>query len=237
MNKDFKSIVILTGAGISAESGIKTFRDTGGLWENHSIEDVATYDGFKRNPKLVYDFYNARRRQLFKENIQPNAAHLSLARLEKEFPGDVFLVTQNIDPLHDWAGQKNLIHMHGELLKIRCEKTNQIFSSNDDVNLETKCMCCEREGNLRPHVVWFGEIPFKMDIIQDKLKECDLFLSVGTSSQVYPAAMFVNLAKDFNDAYTVELNLNDTDQSSVFHEKRTGKATLTVPLLVDELLS
>ncbi|MDD0853422.1 NAD-dependent protein deacylase [Halobacteriovorax sp. GB3] len=234
--KNFTNIVILTGAGISAESGIKTFRDQNGLWENHDILDVATPQGFERDPELVHRFYNLRRAQLLSDEVKPNQAHFALARLEKEFNGQVVIVTQNVDNLHEKAGSKNVLHMHGELLKMRCSKSKQSFSISKDITSARACPCCLEEGNLRPHIVWFGERPFHMNEIQQALSTCDLFLSIGTSGQVYPAAMFVDLAKE-SLAHTVEFNTNSTDVSDKFDEHRLGKAGVEVEKFVDELLS
>ena len=236
MKKNYRNIVILTGAGISAESGIQTFRASDGLWHNHRIEDVATPEGFKRNPALVHEFYNERRRQLHEPTIQPNAAHLALARLEREFPGNVLLVTQNVDDLHDRAGSQNLIHMHGELNKVRCDKTQRVYEWHDDVDTKTPCECCPTVGHLRPHIVWFGEMPFMMETIYDALIDCDLFISIGTSGNVYPAAGFVQIANE-TGAHTVELNLDPSQTSDRFTESKLGKASVLVPQYVDELLA
>jgi len=231
----FKSIVILTGAGISAESGIKTFRASDGLWENHRIEDVATPDAFIANPKLVHDFYNQRRQQLMSNDIQPNKAHLALAALEKQFAGEYLLVTQNIDNLHEAAGSQNLIHMHGELLKMHCVKTQQIYDIKTDLNVEQLCPCCQRANRLRPHIVWFGEMPLQMERIYHALANCDLFISVGTSGNVYPAAGFVAEAKKAG-AHTVEINLEPSSVESVFVEKHYGKAGDLLPNYIKTLL-
>lgn len=236
MKKQYRNIVILTGAGISAESGIQTFRASDGLWHNHRIEDVATPEGFKRNPALVHEFYNERRRQLQADNIQPNAAHLALARLGREFPGKVLLVTQNVDDLHDRAGSQNLIHMHGELNKVRCVKTERVYEWHSDVDTKTPCECCPTIGHLRPHIVWFGEMPFQMEMIYDALIDCDLFISIGTSGNVYPAAGFVQVANE-TGAHTIELNLDPSQTSDRFAESKLGKASVLVPQYVDELLA
>lgn len=231
----YKKIVILTGAGISAESGIQTFRAQDGLWENHRIEDVATPEGFSKDPELVQDFYNQRRRQLQGETITPNDAHLALARLEQELEGDVLVVTQNIDNLHERAGNKNVIHMHGELLKARCSGTSQAIDWKEDIQTGDLCHCCQIPEQLRPHVVWFGEMPLGMDRIHDALGEADLFLSIGTSGAVYPAAGFVHEAA-LHGAHTVEINLEPSAVESEFAEKRYGKAGSLVPQIVDEIL-
>ncbi len=228
------SIVVLTGAGISAESGIKTFRDGNGLWENHSIDDVASIEGFRRNPKLVQEFYNERRKQLQDPAVQPNAAHLALVELEKSWAGDFLLVTQNVDDLHDRAGSKNLIHMHGELLKIRCEATEQVFPWSGPVLPESRCDCCAYQNTLRPHIVWFGEGPFEIDRIVHALENCEIFVSIGTSGTVYPAAGFVECVP--NAARKVEINLAESSVSPMFSERRTGPAGECVPQFVAELL-
>ena len=236
MKKQYRNIVILTGAGISAESGIQTFRASDGLWHNHRIEDVATPEGFKRNPALVHEFYNERRRQLHESAIQPNAAHIALARLERKFPGKVLLVTQNVDDLHERAGSQNLIHMHGELNKVRCNKTERVYECHTDVDTKTPCECCPTIGHLRPHIVWFGEMPFQMETIYDALIDCDLFISIGTSGNVYPAAGFVQVANE-TGAHTIELNLDPSQTSDRFTESKLGKASVLVPQYVDELLA
>ena len=236
MQKTYSHIVILTGAGISAESGIQTFRASDGLWHNHRIEEVATAEGFTANPALVHEFYNARRRQLKNKTVQPNAGHLALAKLEKAFAGKVLLVTQNVDNLHERAGSKNLIHMHGELTKIRCKRTNKVYHWTDDLNIHSVCRCCQRSNHLRPHIVWFGEVPLQMDTIYEALVHCDLFISIGTSGQVYPAAGFVQIAKQVG-ADTVELNLDPTTNSSLFDQSINGPASQIVPAFVEKLLT
>lgn len=231
-----EKIVILTGAGISAESGIKTFRDQNGLWENHDVLDVATPQGFERDPELVYRFYNQRRAQLFSKEVAPNPAHFALAKLEQEFRGEVILITQNVDDLHERAGHKNVLHMHGELLKMRCIKTGQVYPIKEDLHLSTVCSCCQSAGNLRPHIVWFGELPFHLNKIEDHLGEADLFLSVGTSGVVYPAAMFVEIAKNEPGCKAVEINLEQGAHAHAFDRSIYGKASEHVPLFVDEIL-
>ena len=224
-------IVILTGAGISAESGLRTFRAADGLWENHRVQDVATPEAFQRNPALVYRFYNERRRSL--STVQPNAAHLALARLEREGGGQVLLVTQNVDDLHDRAGSQNLLHMHGELLKGRCQACGAVHPWPDDMDADTCCPTCGR-GAMRPHIVWFHEMPLEMDRIYQALECCDLFVSIGTSGHVYPAAGFVEAVGP--GTRTVELNLEPSLMASTFQEARTGKATELVPAFVSQLL-
>ena len=222
----YSSIVVLTGAGVSAESGIRTFRAADGLWEEHRIEDVATPEAFQRDPALVQRFYNTRRQQLL-SGIEPNAAHRALAELEQHFDGDFTLVTQNIDDLHERAGSRNLLHMHGELLKSRCSDSGQIFSCTADLTTASVCPCCGRSGTLRPHIVWFGEMPLHMDEIEQALSRCDLFISIGTSGNVYPAAGFFRIAKACG-AHTVELNLEPSNQGSQFDEQHYGPATTLV---------
>ncbi|MGE0525943.1 MAG: Sir2 family NAD+-dependent deacetylase [Bdellovibrionales bacterium] len=231
--KPHPSIVILTGAGISAESGIRTFRDHNGLWENHRIEEVATPDGFARNPQLVQEFYNQRRRQLKEPSIAPNPAHLALARLEREWKGEFLLVTQNVDDLHDRAGNTHLLHMHGELLSALCLECRQRARWEADLSERDTCLACGRAGYLRPDIVWFGEMPYHMGRILEALCRCDIFLSIGTSGQVYPAAGFVREAVN---AERIEVNKDPTDISDAFHEHRIGPAGREVPRLVEELL-
>jgi len=233
----YRSIVVLTGAGISAESGIQTFRASDGLWENHRIEDVATPEGFASNPVIVHQFYNGRRHQLQQPHIRPNPAHSALARLEYEMgqrPDHKFLlVTQNIDNLHERAGSRELVHMHGELLKARCAESGLIFDHRDNLQVGDECRCCRVPGNLRPHVVWFGEMPLEMPRITRALGECDLFVSIGTSGNVYPAAGFYETAKS-SGAHTVELNLDPT--RSHFDEHIYGQASEIVPAFVDRVI-
>ncbi|MSO93983.1 MAG: NAD-dependent protein deacylase [Rhodospirillales bacterium] len=234
------SIVVLTGAGISKESGLSTFRDSDGIWATVRIEDVATPDAFARDPSRVHDFYNARRRRLAQGNIEgsiePNAAHLALARLESAWPGEVLVVTQNIDDLHERAGTRNLVHMHGELLKARCGACGDVTRCAGDLGVAHACAACASVGTLRPHVVWFGEMPFAMDSIQTALGRCRLFLSIGTSGNVYPAAGFVEMVRHAGEAHTVELNLEPSEGASRFAETVYGPATTVVPAYVDALL-
>ena len=230
-----ESIVILTGAGISAESGIRTFRATDGLWEDHRIEDVATPEAFDRNPRLVHSFYNQRRKQLLSDEVQPNPAHHALAKLEKEFPGKVLVVTQNIDNLHEQAGSDNLIHMHGELLNLRCQESGAVYRVEEESQPEDLCQCCGSSGNLRPDIVWFGELPMKMERIYTELEQCDLFVSIGTSGNVYPAAGFVEIAND-TGALTVELNLEPSKVKSAFNHGVYGPASEVVTEFVADIL-
>jgi NAD-dependent deacetylase len=236
------TIVILTGAGISAESGVATFRDSGGLWCDHKIEDVATPEGYARNPALVHQFYNMRRAKL--GEVSPNAAHLALAELGQKWQGKLFIVTQNVDDLHERActGKKmapgyQLLHMHGELTKVRCEVSEQVFEHHADLGKEDICECCKRAGRLRPHIVWFGEMPIGMGTIAHMLSQCDLFMSIGTSGNVYPAAGFVHEVRMMGRAHAVELNMEPSSGQSLFHEKIYGPATKTVPEYVARLLA
>lgn len=227
-----QSIVILTGAGISAESGIDTFRSAGGLWEQHRVEDVATPEGFARNPGLVLGFYDMRRAALAK--VAPNAAHLALARLEREFSGDILLVTQNVDDLHERGGSEQVLHMHGELKSALCTSC-EVRSRWDAPMLgRPPCPVCAAPA-LRPDVVWFGEMPYEMGRIYQALESCDLFVSIGTSGAVYPAAGFVAEARRAG-ARCLELNLEPSEGSRLFHETRLGPAGTLVPEWVEEVL-
>lgn len=237
MNTRRQSIVILTGAGISKESGLDTFRDADGLWSKVRVEDVATPEAFRRDPHRVHAFYNARRRNLLNSNIQPNAAHRALAALEARWPGEFLLVTQNIDNLHERAGSRKLIHMHGEMLKSRCKQCGDVFPWEQDLATDMSCRACGDAGGLRPHVVWFGEMPFEMDRIYAALGGATLFVSIGTSGNVYPAAGFVQEARGIAHARTVELNVEPSEGASFFEERRYGQATEIVPRFVDELLA
>jgi NAD-dependent deacetylase len=229
----FQRIVVLTGAGISAESGVATFRDKDGIWSKYDVRDVATPEGFGRNPALVHDFYNARRRA--HAGIKPNAAHHALARLERELNARVTVVTQNIDALHEAAGSKNLIHMHGELMKALCASCGARHPWTGDLATQTLCPACGNSGGMRPDVVWFGEMPYRMDEIADLVAAADLFISIGTSGNVYPAAGFVADARAAG-AHTVELNLEPSEGISHFAEAIHGAATRIVPDYVESLL-
>jgi NAD-dependent deacetylase len=230
-------IVILTGAGISQESGIATFRDSGGLWENVRIEDVATPRAFRKNPGMVYDFYNARRKHLLSPNIAPNPAHFALARLEEKSAAPVLVVTQNVDNLHERAGTLNLLHMHGELLKSRCTDCGDVHQWERDLDATDACPACGRTGYLRPHIVWFEEMPLYMHEIEAVLRRCRIFVSIGTSGNVYPAAGFAREARGCG-AHVVELNMEPSrGGTDVFHESRYGPASRIVPAWVDEVLA
>lgn len=228
-------VVVLTGAGISAESGLKTFRDNNGLWENHSIEDVATPEGFKRNAELVYRFYNQRRRQLLSPDVKPNKAHLALAKLEHVLADNFTLITQNVDNLHQRAGNKNVLHMHGSLLSARCLASDNCKSIFTDFDHTNQCDCCQPSSSIRPDIVWFGEMPKYMQEIDRLLNTADLFVSIGTSGTVYPAAGFVNQA-NYSGAYSIELNLEPSSGQSEFSEKHYGPATELVSNFVDTLI-
>jgi NAD-dependent deacetylase len=234
-NLRFRNIVILTGAGISRESGLETFRDPDGIWAKVNIEDVATPHAFARDPARVHDFYNQRRQQLLSTAVQPNQAHIALAGFGKSWPGTVTVVTQNIDDLHERAGSSEVIHMHGELLKARCERCGGRVDCREDLTTSSQCPSCGAIGSMRPDVVWFGEMPMHMDQIEATLAEADLFLSIGTSGNVYPAAGFVELARDAG-ARTVELNLERSLGAISFDQGIYGPATEIVPKYVHDLL-
>ncbi|MEI6486217.1 MAG: NAD-dependent deacylase [Sphingomonadales bacterium] len=226
------NIVILTGAGISAESGVPTFRAADGLWEGHRVEDVATPQAFRRNPALVQTFYDQRR--AFLAQVQPNPAHHALARLEAAWTGDVLLVTQNVDDLHDRAGSQRLRHMHGELLSALCAGCGAARPWQGPLTGNPPCPAC-RQPRLRPDIVWFGEMPYHMEEIGDALSRCDLFVSIGTSGAVYPAAGFVAEARAAG-ARTLEINLEPSAGTPMFHEARHGPAGTLVPAWVAEML-
>ena len=227
------SIVILTGAGVSAESGLATFRGADGLWEGHRVEDVATPQAFAWDPELVHKFYNARRAQL--AAVEPNEAHRALARLDAEWPGELLLVTQNVDDLHERAGSKRLIHMHGELTSGWCLACDERFPWSGPMGEAAACASCSRESQVRPDIVWFGEMPYEMDRIEESLRDCDLFVSIGTSGAVYPAAGFVQTAR-YCGARTLEMNLEPSLGSYMFDDSRIGRAGDLVPAWVDEIL-
>jgi len=221
-----RPIVILTGAGISKESGLDTFRDADGIWARVRIEDVATPEAFGRDPGRVHAFYNARRRRLLADDIAPNAAHRALAELEAGWPGPVLLVTQNIDDLHERAGQRKLIHMHGELLKARCAFCGDLRVWRDDLSVSLACGRCGR----------IGEMPLEMEAIFSALSDCGRFVSIGTSGHVYPAAGFVGAAAG-HGAETIELNLEPSAGTSRFDRSIQGPATVVVPAFVQSLLA
>ena len=230
---DIRNIVILTGAGISAESGVATFRGPGGLWEGHRVEDVCTPKALAHDPELVHRFYDERRANL--ATVEPNAAHRALARLDAEWQGELLLVTQNVDDLHDRAGSKRMLHMHGELKSALCALCGVQSEWPDPLPPGTPCPSCDAPA-LRPDIVFFGEMPYHMEVIDAALARADLFVSIGTSGAVYPAAGFVQTARH-HGARTLELNLDPSAGSLYFHESRLGPASLLVPELVRELLA
>jgi len=236
LSTSLDTIVVLTGAGISKESGIDTFRDKDGLWSKYDIEEVATIQAFQRNPQKVLDFYNERRSSFRSANIQPNAAHRALAKLEQEWPGEVIVVTQNIDLLHEAGGSKTVLHMHGQAGKIRCMGCDTIIDSDMELSPQTVCATCQAKGALRPHVVWFGEIPLYMDEIVEALDRAGLFMSIGTSGTVYPAAGFVQHVRMAGVGHTVELNMEPSDGHSLFAERHYGPASEIVPSYVEKIL-
>ena len=231
--REIENIVILTGAGISAESGLATFRGPDGLWEGHRVEDVATPEAFARDPALVQAFYDARRARL--KEVEPNAAHLALARLDAQWPGELLIVTQNVDDLHERAGAKRVLHMHGELRSAWCLACGGRTGWEADLRDHPPCPECGQAGRMRPDIVWFGEMPYQMERIDRALMDADLFVSIGTSGAVYPAAGFVQTAR-YCGAHTLEMNLEPSLGSYHFHESRTGPAGRLVPQWVEELL-
>lgn len=233
-----RHVVILTGAGISAESGLGTFRDKDGIWTKYPLEDLATPEGFERNPEFVHDFYNARRAQLVE--AKAHAAHQALADLEKgllAMGGRFTLITQNVDNLHEQAGSNpdNLIHMHGELAKARCGFCETVSACAEDLSVTSTCQACNERGGMRPHVVWFGEMPLEMDRIEEHLQACDTFVSIGTSGDVYPAAGFVEMVRR-RGCRTVELNLEPSSNARAFDEALYGPASQVVPDWVRQVL-
>ncbi len=231
------NIFILTGAGVSAESGLGTFRDKDGHWARFDPMKLATPEGFAADPRAVLAFYDARRRNL--RESAPNAAHHALAKLEvalAERGGELTLVTQNIDDLHERAGSKRVIHMHGELLKARCRHCGAAHRWTRDLRLDDVCAACGHKGALRPDIVWFGEVPYHLDDIGQALYEADLFVAIGTSGAIYPAAGFVAEARAMG-LPTCELNLESADNALLFDKAHYGLASETVPAWVDEALS
>jgi NAD-dependent deacetylase len=232
--RDIANIVVLTGAGISAESGLAAFRGPDGLWEGHRVEDVATPEAFRRDPALVQAFYDARRARLAR--VEPNPAHLALARLDSGWPGELLIVTQNVDDLHERAGAKRVLHMHGELKSAWCLACDKRMRRESELSSGPPCPDCGASGRLRPDIVWFGEMPYGMDRIDRALAQADLFVSIGTSGAVYPAAGFVQTAR-YSGARTLEINLEPSLGSVYFHETRTGPAGKLVPEWVEEVLA
>jgi NAD-dependent deacetylase len=230
---EFRNIVVLTGAGISADSGLATFRGADGLWEGHRVEDVATPQAYARDPALVHQFYDARRARL--GQVEPNDAHRALARLDAEWPGELLIVTQNVDNLHERAGAKRLLHMHGELARGWCLACGDHFGWTGPMGEGASCPACQVSGHVRPDIVWFGEMPYEMERIDEALQQADLFVSIGTSGAVYPAAGFVQTAR-YCGAHTIEMNLEPSQGSYFFDESRMGRAMDLVPAWVAEVL-
>jgi len=230
----YKKIVVLTGAGISAESGVPVFRGPDGLWHGRRIEDVATHEALVRNRWGVNAFFNELRH--FVTDVQPNPAHHALKKLEDAFQSNFLLVTQNVDPLHKHAGNANLLAMHGELQSILCDACGRRSPFFEEALPDTPCPICQQIGTLRPDIVLFNEMPYHMDQIYAALMACDLFIAVGTSGFVYPAAGFVDMATHVG-AKTIEVNLAETERSPIFQEKRTGPAGQTLHALVEELIA
>lgn len=228
-----RNIVVLTGAGISAESGIATFRGPGGLWEGHRVEDVCTPEALARDPELVHRFYDLRRAAL--ATVEPNAAHRALARLDAEWPGELLIVTQNVDDLHERAGARRLLHMHGELLSALCADCGAREKWTADMPPRSVCAACDAPA-LRPDIVFFGEMPYAMEAIERALARADLFVSIGTSGAVYPAAGFVQTAR-YHGAQTLEMNLDPSKGSGWFHDSRRGPAGELVPAWVENMLA
>lgn len=233
MTKTYKNIVILSGAGISAESGLSTFRAENGLWNNHRVEDVATIEAYYRNPEYVHQFYNDMRPELYK--AQPNPAHLAITRLQKEYPAAINVVTQNVDTLHEKAENSNVWHIHGQINQIVCMNCGHVFETWGNVSAEDVCEKCGIRAMLKPNIVFFGENLLYMDKVDSLLKTCDLFISVGTSGVVYPAAGFVQIAKLFG-ADTFEFNMEETSNNRLFDQHIYGPAGTTLPEFVDSLL-
>ncbi len=230
----YDKILILTGAGLSAESGLSTFRDKNGIWAKYDRADVATPEGYEADPARCLDFYNMRR-ELHKE-AKPNAAHMALARLEVDYPGDVVVVTQNIDVLHEEAGSKRVLHMHGRIDCAKCSECDHKYDIGfQSLTPMSICPSCNQVGGQRPDVVWFGEMPYHLKMIAEEINQSYLFISIGTSGSVYPAAGFVALARKAG-AHTVELNLEPSDGVVQFHEAHQGKATELVPKYVERLM-
>jgi NAD-dependent deacetylase len=230
------NIFVLTGAGISSESGLGTFRDASGIWTQYDLSEVATPEGFTRDPAKVRAFYNARRANLAK--AAPNAAHVALARLRRDLAargGRLFLCTQNVDDLHEQGGGADVVHMHGELAVTRCHGCGATWPDREALSGQTPCPACGAVGTARPHVVWFGETPLRMDEIEEALEEADLFVAIGTSGSVYPAAGFVSQARRLG-IRTCEINIEPSDNARAFDERRYGPATEVVPAWVDEVL-
>ena len=232
-----KNIFILSGAGISRESGIKTFREKDGLWDNHRIEDVCTVEAFQRNPDLVNNFYNERKKLLNDPKILPNLAHKYIAKLEKYSKKEFLLVTQNIDDLHEKAGSKSLLHMHGTLNKAYCMYCNHIIKLDFNLSTRYKCKNCNNKGKVRIDVVWFGEQPKYLDKIYSFLDKTEVFISVGTSNNVYPAAGLIDyLLQSRKNVELFEFNIEETNKTKLFKKIFKGPASKTIPNFVEEII-
>lgn len=234
MTKTYKNIVILTGAGISAESGLATFRSSNGLWNNHRVEDVASVEGFERNPELVHDFYNNLKEEI--QKAKPNSAHLAITKLQQQYPAKISVITQNVDTLHEKAGNQNIYHIHGQINQAVCLNCGHILETFGDVSTETVCENCRIAGMMKPNIVFFGEQLLCMDEVEKLLRTCCLFISVGTSGVVFPAAAFVQTAKYYG-ADTYEFTLETTSNNYYFDKHIYGKAGETFSKFVDELLT
>lgn len=230
----YHNIVILTGAGISAESGLATFRSSNGLWNNHPVDKVATIEAFEQNPAYVHDFYNELKPEVFKAH--PNAAHIALAKLQKKYPSPVSIITQNVDTLHEKAGSTHVLHIHGQIDQAVCLNCGKIISATSDIDTETICPFCQTMGMMKPNIVFFGENLLCMDEVDILLQHCDLFISIGTSGVVFPAASFVQTAKSVG-AQTYEFNLEPTSNNFYFDHHIMGQAGITVPEFVEKLLA
>ncbi len=233
MEKKYHNIVILTGAGISAESGLATFRSSNGLWNNHKVEDVASIEGFQRNPALVHDFYNNLKTEI--QKARPNPAHLAITKLQQQYSGTVSIITQNVDTLHEKAGNKNVFHIHGQINQAVCLNCGHIIETFGDVDTETTCPACNIMGMMKPNIVFFGENLLCMDKVENLLRTCDLFISVGTSGVVFPAAAFVQTAKYYG-ADTCEFTLEPTANNFYFDRHIYGPAGQTLPQFIDNLI-
>ena len=233
MREKYNRILILTGAGISAESGLATFRSENGLWNKHRIEDVATIEAYYRNQDYVHDFYNNMKPELW--NTKPNNAHLAITKLQQEYPAEVNIITQNIDTLHEKAKSKNIYHIHGQINQAVCMNCGHVLETWSDVTSETQCVNCTTIGMMKPNIVFFGENLLYMDAVEKLLRTSDLFISIGTSGQVFPAASFVQTAKYYG-ADTIEFNLEPTSNNIYFDKHVMGKAGTTFPQFVDELI-
>lgn len=231
--KQYQRIFILTGAGISAESGLATFRSSNGLWNNHRVEDVASIEGFERNPALVHDFYNDLKKEV--QGVEPNAAHRAITTLQEKYPAEISVITQNVDTLHEKAGNKNVYHIHGQINQAVCLNCGQVMETWGDVDTETVCPHCQVMGMMKPNIVFFGENLLYMDVVERLLRQCDLFISIGTSGVVYPAAGFVQSAKYYG-ADTMEFTLESTANNYLFDKHIYGKAGETFPKFVEDFL-